>query len=47
MKALILSEAMKKNSSENQSSLSECRKYFKDMISLWKWCSSQKEGRQV
>ena len=47
MKALILSEAMKKNSSENQSFLSECRKYFKYMISLWKWCSSQKEGRQV
>ena len=45
MKALILSEAMKKNFSENQSFLSECRKYFIDMISLWKLCSSQKEGR--
>ena len=35
MRALILSEAMKKNFSENQSFSSECQKYFIDMTSLY------------
>ena len=47
MKALILSEAMKRNFSDNQNFLSECRKYVIDMIGLSKLCSSQKESRWV